>query len=197
MSRRAGWALTIAAIAIFLLLNRAAYKGYFQDDDLDTLGWAGALPASEFLGYLITLRLSPTNFRPVGAFYYHALETAFGLDFPKYVIVLHGLHLLNIWLVWLLARKLGIGPWGAATGAFFFGFHAVLMDAWWKPMYVFDVFCTVSDDVLGGMIQQHKGETATLISTLTTNVRFGRNGGGRRSLSQRRRAGPSVEDSRL
>ena len=141
MSRRAGWALTVAAIAFFLLLNRAAYKGYFQDDDLDTLGWAGAFPASEFLQYLITPRLSPTNFRPVGAFYYHALETAFGLDFPKYVIVLHGLHLLNIWLVWLLARKLGIGPWGAAAGAFFFGFHAVLIDAWWKPMYVFDILC--------------------------------------------------------
>jgi hypothetical protein len=141
MSKRAGWALTIAAIAFFLLLNRAAYKGYFQDDDLDTLGWAGALPASEFLKYLVTPRLSPTNFRPVGAFYYHALETAFGLDFPKYVVVLHGLHLFNIWLVWLLARKLGIGPWGAAAGAFFFGFHAVLTDAWWKPMYVFDVLC--------------------------------------------------------
>jgi hypothetical protein len=141
MSKRAGWALTIAAIAFFLLLNRAAYKGYFQDDDLDTLGWAGALPASEFLKYLVTPRLSPTNFRPVGAFYYHALETAFGLDLPKYVVVLHGLHLFNIWLVWLLARKLGIGPWGAAAGAFFFGFHAVLTDAWWKPMYVFDVLC--------------------------------------------------------
>jgi hypothetical protein len=141
MSKRAGWALTIAAIALFLLLNRAAYKGYFQDDDLDTLGWAGALPASEFLKYLVTPRLSPTNFRPVGAFYYHALETAFGLDFPKYVVVLHGLHLFNIWLVWLLSRKLGIGPWGAAAGAFFFGFHAVLIDAWWKPMYVFDVLC--------------------------------------------------------
>jgi len=141
MSKRAGWALTIAAIAFFLLLNRAAYKGYFQDDDLDTLGWAGALPASEFLQYLITPRLSPSNFRPVGAFYYHALETSFGLDFPKYVVVLHGLHLLNIWLVWLLARKLGIGPLGAAAGAFFFGFHAVLIDAWWKPMYVFDILC--------------------------------------------------------
>jgi len=29
MNKRAGWAVTIAALAIFLLLNRAAYKGYF------------------------------------------------------------------------------------------------------------------------------------------------------------------------
>ena len=31
MSKRAGWALTIAALAIFLLLNRAAYKGYLSE----------------------------------------------------------------------------------------------------------------------------------------------------------------------
>jgi hypothetical protein len=141
MSKRAGWALTIAALAIFLLLNRAAYKGYFQDDDLDTLGWARDVSRGEFLGYLVTPRLSPANFRPVGAFYYHALATAFGLDFPKYIAVLHALHFLNIWLVWLLMRKLGIGPLAAAAGAFFFGYHAVLIDAWWKPMYVFDILC--------------------------------------------------------
>jgi hypothetical protein len=114
MSKRAGWALAVAAIALFLLLNRAAYKGYFQDHDLDTLGWAGSIPAGEFFEYLITPRLSPTNFRPVGAIYYQALQTTVGLDFPKYVAVLHGLHFLNIWLVWLLRRKLRIGPVGAA-----------------------------------------------------------------------------------
>jgi len=37
MSRRAGVALFLTAVALFLLLNHAAYKGYFQDDDLDTL----------------------------------------------------------------------------------------------------------------------------------------------------------------
>lgn len=141
MSKRAGWTLAIAALAIFVLLNRAAYKGYFQDDDLDTLSWARGVPAGYFVTSLASPRLSPINFRPVGAFYYHALEAAFGLDFTKYVAVLHLLHFLNIWLVWMLARKLGIGPLGAAAGAFFFGYHAVLIDAWWKPMYVFDILC--------------------------------------------------------
>jgi hypothetical protein len=141
MSKRAGWGLAAAVLAVFLLLNRAAYKGYFQDDDLDTLSWARDTSGGEFLEYLITPRLSPSNFRPVGAFYYHALVNLCGLDFPKYVAVLHTLHLLNIWLLWLLARKLGIGPLGAAAGVFFFGFHAGLIDAWWKPMYVFDTLC--------------------------------------------------------
>jgi hypothetical protein len=31
MSKRAGWALTVAALAIFLLLNRVADKGYFSE----------------------------------------------------------------------------------------------------------------------------------------------------------------------
>jgi len=31
MSKRGGWALTIAALAIFLLLNRAVYWGYFSE----------------------------------------------------------------------------------------------------------------------------------------------------------------------
>jgi len=141
MNKRAGWALFLAAAALFLLLNHAAYKGYFQDDDLDTLSWARVLPASAFLETLLTPRLHPDNFRPVGAFYYRYIGNRFGLDFPKYLAPLNMLHLLNVWLVWLLARKLGLRPLAAAAGAFFFGFHAVLFDAWWKPMYVFDVLC--------------------------------------------------------
>ena len=39
MKKRTELALLLAAIALFLILNRAAYKGYFQDDDLDTLSW--------------------------------------------------------------------------------------------------------------------------------------------------------------
>src|SRR5438270_9678162 len=108
MSKRAGLALFLAAATLFLLLNRAAYKGYFQDDDFDTLSWARVLPASAFLETLLTPRLHPDNFRPVGAFYYHALGNRFGLDFPKYLVPLNLLHLLNIWLLWLLARKLGL-----------------------------------------------------------------------------------------
>jgi hypothetical protein len=141
MSKRAGWALCLAAAVLFFVLNHAAYKGYFQADDLDTLGWARALPVSHFATWLVTPKLSPSNFRPVGAFYYHALAGSFGLDFPKYLVPLHALHLLNIWLVWLLIRKLGTGPWAATAGAFFFGFHAALFDAWWKPMFIFDLLC--------------------------------------------------------
>lgn len=141
MSRRAGWSLFLGAVALFLILNRPAYKGYFQSDDFDTLGWARVIGFQDFAKWLATPQLSPANFRPVGAFYYHVMINRFGLDFPKYLVPLHAFHLLNIWLVWLLIRKLGLGPLPAALGAFFFGFHAALIDAWWKPMFVFDLLC--------------------------------------------------------
>ena len=141
MSRRAGWSLWLAAVALFLVLNRPAYKGYFQSDDFDTMGWARVLHWTDFAKWLATPQLSPANFRPVGALYYHLMIGGAGLDFPEYLVPLHALHLLNIWLVWLLIRKLGLGPLAATAGAFFFGFHAALIDAWWKPMFVFDVLC--------------------------------------------------------
>jgi hypothetical protein len=31
MSKRAGWALAVAALAIFLVLNRVAEEGYFSE----------------------------------------------------------------------------------------------------------------------------------------------------------------------
>ena len=141
MSKRAGSALMLAALALFLILNRGAYKSYFQDDDLDTMGWARGVSLPVFAEYLFSPRLPPANFRPVGALYYHVLETSFDLDFPKYVIPLHALHLLNVWLLWRLIRKLGTGTGAAIAGVFFFGFHTTLIDSWWKPMYVFDVLC--------------------------------------------------------
>jgi hypothetical protein len=141
MSKRAGWSLWLGAAVLFFVLNRPAYKGYFQADDLDTMSWARWARGSDFVKWMLTQQLPPANFRPVGAFYYHAMVRSFGCDFPNYLVPLHALHLLNIWLVWLLIRKLGMGPLAATAGAFFFGFHAALIDAWWKPMYAFDVLC--------------------------------------------------------
>jgi hypothetical protein len=141
MSKRAGWSLYLAAAVLFLMLNRPAYKGYFQSDDFDTMGWARVLRLQDFAKWLVTPQMSPVNFRPVGAFYYHLMTNSVGLDFPEYLVPLHALHLLNIWMVWLLIRKLGLGPLAATAGAFFFGFHAALIDAWWKPMFVFDLLC--------------------------------------------------------
>src|SRR5262249_19142363 len=64
-----------------------------------------------------------------------------GLDFPVYVAVIQAIHVLNVWLLWLVIRRLGAGTTAAAAACCFFGLHMALFDNVWKPMYVFDVLC--------------------------------------------------------
>ncbi len=148
MSKRAGLLLFVAFAALFLTVNRDAYRGYFQDDEIANLSWTPDLTPRDFLRGVVTPRFQPNNFRPVGHYYFHAVEQIAGLDFPVYVAVLHAFHLLNVWLLWLVMRRLGAAPFAAAAACLFFGLHMALFDNFWKPMYVFDVlvatFCLLS-----------------------------------------------------
>lgn len=141
MSKRAGIVLFLLLAAAFFAVNRGAYRGYFQDDELDNISWAPQLTVWDYVRGAISPRFQTNNFRPFGHYYFHAAEQAFGLDFPRYVLVVHLIHLLNVWLAYLLARRLGAKPWAAASACVFFAFHMALFDAVWKPMYVFDVLC--------------------------------------------------------
>ena len=142
---RARAALCIAAFltigALFLILNRAAYKGYFQDDELDNISWTPHVDGETWIKGFLNPRLDPDNFRPTGHLYFEEMYRHFGLDFPKYLVPLHLIHLLNALLVALLARRLKTGWIGAWTGAAFFALNVAAFDAYWKPMYVFDVLC--------------------------------------------------------
>lgn len=141
MTKRAGAALLLATAALFLIANRAAYRGYFQDDELNNIAWTRDLPALDYATAILTPRFFDNNFRPVGHFYFREMSLLHGLDFPRYLPVLHLAHLLNVWLVWLIARRLGIGPLPASLGTLFFAFDMAAFDIYWKPMYVFDLFC--------------------------------------------------------
>ncbi len=133
----------LAIALLFLAANRAAYKGYFSDDDLDNLVQTRGAEVRYFAKELVSPKLSVWNFRPVGHFYYRVLGETAGLRFPVYVGVLHALHLLNVLLVFLVLRKLGAGGLGACAGAGLFAFHMASFDAYWKPMYVFDAGCAL------------------------------------------------------
>ena len=141
MTKRAGAALFLATAALFLIVNRAAYKGYFQDDELNNIAWTRDLPVSDYVKAVLTPRFFANNFRPIGHFYFREMSLLNGLDFPRYLPILHLAHLVNVCLVWLLARHLGIAPLPASLGTLFFAFHMAAFDVYWKPMYVFDLFC--------------------------------------------------------
>lgn len=127
---------------VFLVLNHTAYDGFFQDDELDNLNWAPSLPALTFLTHLLKPTFEPDNFRPAGHFYFKLMGSLFGLDFAPYITPIFALHFLNALLLFLLMRKLAIKPWCALAATAFFTLSATAFDAYWKPMYVFDLLCT-------------------------------------------------------
>jgi hypothetical protein len=141
MWKRFRWVWLLAFILLFLTVNRAAFKGYFQADELQNLSWTPQFPLKAFVRGVLTPRFSAHNFRPVGHLYFSLAGRAFGLDFPKYLWTLDALHFLNVWLLWMVMRRLGIRAASAIAGCFFFGLHMALFDDFWKPMYVFDVLC--------------------------------------------------------
>jgi hypothetical protein len=142
MSRTRGAALFLLLALLFLIANRAAYEGWFMDDDLDNLAWTIYHSPAQFAAGILSPFFAEFNYRPMGHLVYHWLGTTVGLDYGWYVAVMHALHLLNVWLVWLLARRMGAGARGAGAGALLFAFHMACFDAYWKPMFVFDVVAT-------------------------------------------------------
>lgn len=141
MSKRNGLLFFLALVALFLLANRASYKGYFTDDDFEHLSWTRHAPLLDFVKGLLTPAFQTNNFRPMGHLFYHEEARFFGFDFKKYLAATHLLHFLNVWLLWLLARRLGAKPFAAAAACVFYALHPGYFEAVWKPAYIFDVLC--------------------------------------------------------
>jgi hypothetical protein len=141
MNKWIGLALFLAMALLFFIANRGASQGFFQGDELDSLSWTPQIPAADFAKDLVNPVYNARNFRPVGHLYFRIMSGAFGLGFRNYLLPLHLLHLLNVWLLWLVLRNVGASPFAAGAGALFFAFHMAVFDVYWKPMYVFDLFC--------------------------------------------------------
>ena len=63
------------------------------------------------------------------------------LRYAPYIAGIQLIHLLNVLLIWLLARALGAEIVGACAAALFYAFHAAAFDVYWKAMYAFDLLC--------------------------------------------------------
>jgi hypothetical protein len=140
MSKRTGWILFLLLATLFLFCNRDAYRGYFQDDEINAMSWTRVGPASAFLKGALQ-PLYKNCFRAVGFYFFHVTEGWFGLDFPGYVAVIQAIHLLNVWMLWVLLRRLGAQVFAVCVAVAFFALHAALFDAYWKPAFIFDLLC--------------------------------------------------------
>ena len=143
-SRRRTWALVLLFLVLaflFLAVNRGAYRGYFSDDDLENLANAQMGQLRYYAVNLLSPLFDGENFRPTGHFVYYAMERLAQLNFPPYIALIQGIHLINTLLIWLLIRRLGATVLAASSGALFFAFELAVFDVYWKPMYVFDLLC--------------------------------------------------------
>jgi hypothetical protein len=127
---------------VFIALNHGAYDGYFQDDELDNLTWAPLLGVSKYVGALLSPAFARDNFRPVGHLYFTLMGRAFGLNFAPWITPLFAIHFVNGGLLFFILRRLGVDVWRALAATAFFLLSAAALDAYWKPMYVFDLLCT-------------------------------------------------------
>src|SRR4029453_1917941 len=116
MSKRAGAALFLAMAALFLIANRDAYKGYFQDDELNNLSWTRELPTLQYAKAVLTPQFFTNNFPPVGHYSFREMARPYGLHSPNSLPLLHLTHLPNVWLVWMLARRIGPPPLASSLG---------------------------------------------------------------------------------
>ncbi len=140
LSLKTGAISFLLLVLVFLALNRAAYTGYFSDDEFNSMQWTRWGPTIEYVKGVLT-PIYANSYRAVGFYYYHVTEHFFGLDFPKYVAVIQVLHLITVWLLWLLMRRMGSPAPAAAFGCAIFAIHAALFGDYWQPMYVFDLLC--------------------------------------------------------
>jgi hypothetical protein len=131
----------VSLIILFLVANRGAYRGFFSEDDFDNIANARAADFGYYVQRLIKPTSTDTVFRPVPSLYYYVMARAWPLRFGSYLFVIQMIHLLNVFLVWLIARTLGAARLGAFAAAVLFAFHAAMMTIYWRPMYVFDLIC--------------------------------------------------------
>jgi hypothetical protein len=132
-------AVLLAVAVLFWIANRGAYQGYFSADDLNNLFWTSHSTPLDHLKGLFSPWYSNVNYRPTGHFIFQITGQSAGLNFLPYVWLIQLLHLTNVFLLWRVLLRLGAQPRAAAFAALVWSFHMALFDAFWKPMFVFDL----------------------------------------------------------
>jgi hypothetical protein len=142
MQKWRGALLLLAVVLLPLVINIDAYRGYFEDDDFDSLSWAQYIPLKSYVLDLPCLAYPCQHNRPTGFFYYSALFQTAELRYAAWVLTLQIIACVNVLLLWLLLRKIGMSEISAMAGCIFFVTSRALFDVWWKPSYIYDVLCT-------------------------------------------------------
>ena len=134
-------AIAISAFIAAWFLGHA-WKGlfvYFQDDDMMNMYHAWIVPWHK----LIVANIVPFTYiyRPLGSAFYRILYLSAGLNPLPFRICIYTLMMLNIWLIFRVARLLTDSTEMAALAALIGAYHNRFMDLFLNGGTVYDVLC--------------------------------------------------------
>ncbi|MBL0157672.1 MAG: hypothetical protein IPP47_11300 [Bryobacterales bacterium] len=141
VSRKTGAALMALLAALFLLINKASYHGYFQHDDFAHLSWCTKGAWTSFVAGALSPEFYPHLFRPLGHLHYHLMEKAVGLTYWPFLAAVQVYHLAAAWVLWMVLRRLRFGVAAAAAVVVFFTLNMAVFRIFWNPAFVFDLGC--------------------------------------------------------
>jgi hypothetical protein len=134
--------LLLALLVFLIAVYWGSHRGYFEDDDLDTITWARFSTVGSQLHDVFEVKFPFQPIRPLGYAYYSLMLAHYGLNYAPWAVAILVLGCLNVLLLWLLLKLLGFSTRSSAMATLFWAVNRALFDAWWKPMFIYDVLCT-------------------------------------------------------
>jgi hypothetical protein len=132
-------AFAVFLLAWFLYFTHDGLRVHFAVDDLGNMAHYYrqgplALAVSQFT-------LWRGDYRPMGGLFYVPILTFAGLDPVPYQAALLAILLVNAYLVYRFARRLGCGELAAGLAALVVCYHAGLHNLYYNAACVYDVLC--------------------------------------------------------
>jgi hypothetical protein len=123
---------------VIYVTSRALHNG-FHPDDITNLYRAWEQPVAK----LLAANLVPftTVYRPLGSLYYLSVYSMWGLDPWHFRLFTYSLAIVNVMLVYVLARRLFHRLDIAALSALVFSMHPRMLDIYQNNGTIYDILC--------------------------------------------------------
>jgi hypothetical protein len=132
-------AFAVFLLAWFVYFTYDGLRVHFAVDDIGNM-------AHYYRGGPVALALSQFtiwhgDYRPMGGLFYVPILMFAGLNPVPYQAALLAILLVNAFLVWTLARRLGAGELAAWLAALVVAYHAGLHNLYYNAAFVYDALC--------------------------------------------------------
>jgi hypothetical protein len=134
------FALAALLLAWFLYFSRDVLGVHFAPDDMmnaDNFYWSPG-PWRLFYSQFLIWR---GYYRPMGGLFYLPILSVWGLNPAPYHIALSLVLLVNVYLVYRLARLLGAEKWAAGLAALVACYHSGLANLYYNTAFIYDALC--------------------------------------------------------